>query len=85
MCRGKRRHEVVWVKNKQTSLNGSTIKHSRRLDDFGRPPAATSDLPTHDADRDGATNASVEAKVAKRVVRTEITRILFSCLWMSMN
>ena len=50
------------------------MKHSRRLDDFGRPPAT--DLPTHDADRDGATKASPQEKAAKRVVRTVTTRIL---------
>ena len=53
--------------------DASTITHSRRLD-FGRPPAT--DLPTHDADRDGATKASPQEKAATRVVRTVITRIL---------
>ncbi len=55
-------------------MDGSTIVYSRRLDDFGRPPAT--DLPTHVADRDGATKASPQAKAAKRVVRSVVARIL---------
>ena len=49
-------------------------RYSRRVDDLGRAPAT--DLPTHVADRDGATKALPVAKAAKRVVRTVAARIL---------
>ena len=66
--------EIVWVKRNKTYMDGSTKGYSRRPGDLGRAPAT--DLPTYDADRDGATRASQQAKTTKRVVRTLATRMM---------
>lgn len=55
-------------------MNKSTSEYSRRVEDLGRAPVT--DLPTHVADRDGETKASLLAKAAKRVERTAAARIL---------
>lgn len=59
-------------------MDRSTVVYSRRLDDLRRSLAT--DLPTHVADRDGATKASPQAKAAKRVVRKVVARILINGL-----
>lgn len=59
-------------------MDRSTVVYSRRLDDLRRSLAT--DLPTHVADRDGATKASPQAKAAKRVVRNVVARILINGL-----